>query len=472
MRKTKIVCTIGPSCNSLEGIKGLIKAGMNVARINMSHGEYAYNKEVFKTILKAREECKTPLAVMLDTKGPEIRIGTFKNKDGVILEKGKQFVLSTTMCEGDENQVFVNYKGLVKDLKTGDKILVNDGLVELKVKSVNKDKIITTVVTGGKLTDRKSCFVPGVELNMPFLSEQDKLDIKLAVELKLNYVAASFVSKKQDAIDIKNYLNKIGGKDIEIIAKIESVEGVKNVKEIAEVVDGIMVARGDLGVEYSFEKIPAIQKLIIDATKQNGKLLIMATEMLDTMTKNIRPTRAEANDVANAVFEKCSAVMLSGETAVGVHPNLVVETMAKICVEAEKSMNYENEFNNLNFKCASITDAISHTAVRSAFDLNSNLIIAFTMQGDTAKNISKFNPSANILALTTNKFSYNKLAFYFGVTPIMCDKLSSTDEMFKLGKELAVKNKFAKKGDVVVISAGLPVGEPGQTNVVKIDTIQ
>jgi len=471
MRKTKIVCTIGPSCNSVEKLKELIKAGMNVARVNTSHGTYESNSQTIKNIIAAREELNVPLAIMLDTKGPEIRIGTFKNNEGIVLKKGQEFILSTSKCEGDEKKVFVNYSGLTKDVKVGNKILINDGLIELKVLRIIKTDIICKVISGGTLTDRKACFVPDVVLNMPFLSTQDKEDLKLAIEFNLDFVAASFVSKKEDAIAMRNYLNKIGGKTIEIIAKIESVAGVKNVKEICEHVEGIMVARGDLGVEYSLEKLPAIQKNIIDAAINKGKLLIMATEMLESMTTNIRPTRAEANDVASAVFVNCSAVMLSGETAVGKHPSLVVETMSKICIEAENSVDFDKEFTKANFNLNGITDAISHATVRCAFDIKSKNILAFTLSGKTAKRISSFRPQADILALTTSKQTYNQLAFYFGVTPMLCKTFDSTDAMFEYGKTVALKSKLVKQGDVVVISAGAPAGIPGQTNLVKLDKI-
>lgn len=468
MRKTKIVCTIGPSCNTVSGLKDLIKAGMNVARINMSHGTYLDNKETFKNIIKARKELGTPLAIMLDTKGPEIRIGTFQNGEGVVLEKGQDFTLTTFPCEGTKSKVYVNYAGIVKDVKPGNKILVNDGLIELKVVRVDKKDVLCKVLTGGKLTDRKACFVPNVQLNIPFLSEQDREDLKLAVQLKLDFVAASFVSKKEDAIEIRNYLNKIGGRDIEIIAKIESVAGVKNVKEIADYVDGIMVARGDLGVEYSLEKLPAVQKTIIDTAHSKGKLLIMATEMLESMTYNVRPTRAEAGDVANAVFDNCSAVMLSGETAVGKHPSLVVDTMAKICVAAENATNFDEEFSRSNFHFSDVSDAIGHAAIRCAFDLKSKCVVTFSITGKTAKTISRFRPKADVLALTTSEATLNKLAFYFGITPVICKTLKSADEMFKVGKEVALKYKFVKKGDTLVVSAGDPVGVSGQTNLMRV----
>ncbi len=467
MRKTKIVCTIGPSCNTTSGIKELIKAGMNVARVNMSHGTFLENKQTFENIIKVRKEQNTPLAIMLDTKGPEIRIGTFVNHEGVVIEKGQSFTLTTTPCEGTKNKVYVNYAGLVKDVKPGNKILVNDGLIELKVVKVDKTDILCKVLTGGMLTDRKACFVPNVKLNMPFLSEQDKLDLKLAVELKLDFVAASFVSKKEDAIEIRNYLNKIGGRNVDIIAKIESVEGVKNVKEIADYVDGIMVARGDLGVEYSLEKLPAIQKVIIDVAHSKGKLLIMATEMLESMTNNIRPTRAEAGDVANAVFENCSAVMLSGETAVGKHPSLVVDTMSKICVAAENATNFNEEFSRTNYHFSDISDAVSHAAIRCAFDLKSKCVVTFSITGKTAKTISQFRPKADVLALTTSEATLNKLSFYFGITPVMCKALKSADEMFKVGTEIATKQKFVKKGDTLVISAGA-AQVVGQTNLMRV----
>ena len=470
MRKTKIVCTIGPSSNSPEMLKALIKSGMNVARLNMSHATREENREVFKRIIKAREELNTPLAIMLDTKGPEIRIGAFSTGEA-ILKKGQKFVLNTKACEGTNEQVFVNYAGLIKDVKSGDKILIDDGLIELKVVKTSDTEIETKVVSGGKLTNRKSVFVPNVKLNMPFLTPADKEDLKMVADFNLEFVAASFVSKKEDAIELRKYLNKLGAVNTEIIAKIESVEGVKNVNEIADVVDGIMVARGDLGVEVSQEKLPAIQNNIISAALNKGKLLIMATEMLESMTFNIRPTRAEVADVANAVFLKCGAVMLSGETAVGIHPTRVVETMAKICVEAENSINFRREFNLTPYQFSGVTSAIAHSAVRCAFDLNSKAICAFTLSGKTAKLVSAFKPQASIVGLTTCPFTYNQLAFYFGVQPALVNKVTATDELFNIGKNYVIQNKLVKSGETIVVVAGAPAGKEGQTNILKVDKI-
>lgn len=469
MSKTKIICTLGPASNTEGVIKQMIASNMNCARINLSHGSCEENQPLVTLVKKIRQKLNKPIAIMFDTKGPEIRIGKFKN-GSVLLKKGCIFNITTKEVLGDETVVSCSYKSLCSDVKVGAKILINDGLVVLKVLNVFENIIETRVVVGGKISNKKSMFLPETKLNLPFLSEQDKKDLKFAVENDADYIAASFVSCKQDVEDIKNYLKRINGKDIKIIAKIESMRGVKNIDEILEVSDGIMVARGDLGVEISIEKLPQIQKDLIQRANEKGKIAITATEMLESMIEKTRPTRAEVCDVANAVFDGSSAIMLSGETAVGKNPALVVKTMEKIASSAEKTM--KNSSNIVVKKALDITDSISHSTTIISNEIDAKAIVVFTVGGHTAIKVARFRPKKKIVAFTISDKVFNQLALCYNVYPQKCKTFLDIDEMFILATKIVKKLHFAKNGDNIVISAGLPLGGASATNMIKIEKIK
>ena len=470
MRKTKIICTIGPACEDEETLTQLCLAGMNVARLNFSHGTHEEHLKKIQTIKKVREKLNLPVAIMLDTKGPEYRIKTFRDGQ-VTLREGDVFTFTTDEVEGDQTRVSVNYKGLMDDLSVGDTILLNNGLIIFEVTALTKTEAACVVKVGGVLSNRKSMSFPNKVLRQKYLSDQDKDDILFGVQNDVDFVACSFVSTRQDLIDVREYLDSIGGENIDLIAKIENRAGVDNIKDICDECSGIMVARGDLGVEIPFEELPGIQKSLIETCRLLGTRVITPSEMLDSMMKNPRPTRAEISDVANAVFDGSSAIMLSGETAAGQYPVLTVKTMAKIAENAEQNINYTKRFTRYEFKIRNEVDALSHATCAMAIDLNAKAIIACTRSGMTARMVSRFRAPAVIIGMTTSPKTWRKLALSWGVVPVMAEEFPSTDVLFYEAKRTAKKVLELKKGDFVVITGGIPNGRAGSTNLIKIEKI-
>ncbi|HIR39767.1 MAG TPA: pyruvate kinase [Candidatus Coproplasma stercoripullorum] len=473
MKKTKIICTLGPASDSEEVISELIDAGMNVARLNFSHGTHEEHAVKIAKIKKVREQKKAPIAIMLDTKGPEFRIGTFENGK-IMLKEGDPFTFTTEDIVGNEQRVSVSFKGICEQLFPGDKILLNNGLMVFEVIDVKAPDVICKTVIGGELSNRKSMFFPDKELDMVYLSEQDKSDIAFGVEQGIDYIACSFVSRAQDVIDVRNWLEKCGSPagDIEIIAKIESRAGVNNLDEILAASDGIMVARGDLGVEVPFEELPSIQKTIIHKCRVHGKRSITATEMLESMIKQPRPTRAEISDVANAVYDGSSAIMLSGETAAGAYPVEAVKAMARIAAQAEENTQYINYIKPEDYHIKTLSEALSHSACTLAQDIGAKLIVACTRSGYTAKLVSRFRPMIDIIGMTTDERAYRKLALSWGVIPIMSEEFYSVDVLFHYGKRAAIETGLVKKGDKIVLTGGTPNGKSGNSNLINVETIQ
>ncbi len=472
MRKTKIVCTLGPASRDEKTLTEMLKAGMNVARMNFSHGDHEYHRETIEMFRRVRDRLGVPAAVMLDTKGPEVRIGTFK--DGkIMLTAGQDFTLTTLTVEGDEKRVSVTYTDLPGQLKVGDRILIDDGLLALRVKSLTDTDILCTVEVGGKLSNRKGVNIPHVHLDLPFLSERDMEDLRFGVEMDVDYVAASFVRTAEDIVAMRNYLDYYGGHNIRIIAKIENMEGIRNFEAILREANGIMVARGDMGVEVDYEQLPGIQKRFIRRCYQSGKIVITATQMLESMTNNINPTRAEITDVANAVFDGTSAVMLSGETAVGVHPAHVVEVMSRIAEQAE-----QDAFEIGSYKIPMVhdcdfedtTDAICDAACTTARDLNAAAILTVTRSGYTAQHLSKFRPAEPIVAGTPEDKTFNQLALCWGVYPIHARWQSETNVLITHAIDCAKRFGYVRTGDRVVITAG-GTGEAGTTDILTVQTV-
>ena len=471
MRKTKIVCTIGPASESEEVLRELCLNGMNVARLNFSHGTHEEHLERINRIKKVRKELGLPIAIMLDTKGPEFRIGTFK-KGKIMLEEGKKFTLTTEDIEGDKNIVSVSYKNLANELEPGDRILLNNALLELEVVSTNGTEIETKVIAGGELSNRKSMSFPGKHLQQVYLSEQDKSDIAFGVENDVDFIACSFVSVKQDLVDVHNLLKSLGKDNtVELIAKIENQSGYDNIDAICTVCDGVMVARGDMGVEVAFELLPAMQKDMIYRCRMLGKRVITATEMLESMIHNPRPTRAETSDVANAVYDGTSAVMLSGETAAGAYPVLAVKAMAKIAEAAENSIDYKKNFYRSGFDIHNDMDAISHATCTMAMDVNAKAIVACTMSGRIAKMVARFRSPVDIIGLTTNEKTWRSLALSWAVTPKMCEVLPSTEVLFYMARKTAIDTMNLEDGDKVVITGAGVAGRSGGANLIKVETI-
>lgn len=475
MRKTKIVCTMGPSTADDNVLRELMRSGMDVARQNFSHGDHKSHKEVFEQVKRIREELDLPVASLLDTKGPEVRVKLFKNGK-VKLENDSVFTLTTREVEGTEEIVSITYKNLAQDIDVGTKILADDGLIEMKVLEIeNKPDgcdIHCKVVHGGWLSNNKSCNFPGVKLSMPYLSERDESDILFGIETGFDFIAASFVTCDEDILSIRKILEEHGGNDIKIIAKIENQSGVDNIEDILRVSDGIMVARGDMGVEIPFEEIPRIQKMLIEKGYRAGKQVITATQMLDSMIKNPRPTRAEITDVANAIYDGTSAIMLSGETAAGLYPVEAVQTMAKIAETTEKDINYSKRFRDRHeIAGENVTNAISHATVTTALDLNAKAILTVTKTGSTAKFLSKFRPNRAILSCTTSERTWRQLNLSWGVVPLMAQEKSSTDELFTHAVECAYNKGYLDTGDLVVITAGVPLGVSGTTNLMKVHVV-
>ena len=446
---------------------------MNVARFNFSHGAYEDHEKRLKEVIAVREKLNAPVATLLDTKGPEVRLGDFENPDGVTINEGDKFVLTTKECLGTEKKSFVNYEGLPRDVKPGTVILINDGLISMKVDCVKGSDIHCTVIDGGLLTNHKGVNVPGVDLNMPYLSERDMNDLKFGAAHDFDFIAASFIRSAPDVTILRNFVDAIGWKDVKIISKIENVQGVNNIDSIIAASDGIMVARGDMGVEIDFQRIPAIQKMIIRKVYDAGKIVVTATQMLESMINNPRPTRAEITDVANAIYDGTSAIMLSGESAVGKHPVEAVQTMTSIALTTEGDIDYKREFDNFYPESGGkdITSAISHATVTTAHDLNASAIITVTKSGTTARMISKFRPQTDIVGATINQKVWRQLSLSWGVKPVLCQLKDNTDELFDHAVDVTVKAGAAKKGDTVVITAGIPLGMSGTTNMLKVHKI-
>ncbi len=470
MRKTKIICTIGPASTNEAVLTEMCRAGMNVARLNFSHGTHEEQKEKISLIKKVREKLNLPIPIMLDTKGPEYRIKTFRT-GSVEIRDGDQFTFTTEDVEGDETRVSVSYAGLIHDLSVGDRILVNNGLVVFEVRELTETEAICTTVIGGVLSNRKSMSFPNKVMSGPYLSAQDKADLLFGIENDVDYVAASFVSTKADVVSLRQFLNDNGGSDIDIIAKIENQAGVDNIEEICEACEGIMIARGDLGVEIPFVKVPSIQKLLISKCRMLGKRVITATEMLESMIQNPRPTRAEISDVANAVYDGTSAVMLSGESAAGKYPVESVRSMAQICEYTEQDVSYSQRFLTSEFRIQNILDAISHATCAMSIDVNAKAIVVCSVSGTTARMVSRFRSPVDIVGMTTDKKVWRKLALSWGVTPALSETFSSVDVMFYKAKEGAKAALNLQPGDNVVLTAGPINGQRGNTNTIKVEQI-
>ena len=470
MRKTKIVCTIGPACNNEETLTKMCLAGMNVARLNFSHGTHEDHKANIELIKRVREKLDIPIAILLDTKGPEYRIKTFK--DGkIMLEEGDRFTFTSRDIEGDETCVSVSYKHLPEEMSVGQRILLNNGLVIFEVESVEGSEIHCRVIVGGELSNRKSMSFPGKVLDQVYLSDYDKRDLLFGIENDVDFIACSFVSRKQDLVDVKEFLRDNGGADIDIIAKIENRSGVENIREICEECDGIMIGRGDMGVEIPFEELPGIQKYLITTCRLLGKRVITATEMLESMIHNPRPTRAEISDVANAVYDGTSAIMLSGETAAGKYPVLTVETMARIALQTEKGIDYAKIFYGSDFIIKNPVDAISHATCGMAIDIKAKTIAVCSLSGMTARMVSRFRCPIDILGVTTDEHTWRKLALSWGVTPVMSEMFNSLDVLFYTATKLAKTTMKLERGDRVVITGGVTNGSSGNTNLIKVETI-
>ncbi len=471
MRKTKIICTIGPASETEEVLKKMCEAGMNVARINFSHGTHEEHFKKINLIKKVREELNLPIAIMLDTKGPEYRIKTFKDKK-VTVKEGDTFTFTTEDIVGDETKVSVTYKNLINELNVGDTILVCNGLVSFEVKELKENNAICLVTAGGEMSDRKSMNFPNHVLKQAFLSEQDKKDLLFGIEQGIDFVAASFVSTKQDMLDMREFLDANGGEDIDVIAKIENRSGIDHIEEICEIANGIMVARGDLGVEVPFVEVPAIQKQLINKCRLMGTRVITATEMLESMIHNPRPTRAEISDVANAVYDGTSAVMLSGETAAGKYPVAAVRNMAEIAEYTEKNINYTHRFRNTEFTIRNNLDAVSHGTCAMAIDVNAKCIVASSISGRTARMVSRFRCPMPIVGMTTSERVWRKLNLSWGVKPVLSEEFNSVEVMFYHGLNQAKKLLGLNSGDNVVLTGGQINGQTGNTNTIKIETVK
>lgn len=471
MRKTKIVCTLGPSTEDEKVLKELMLAGMNVARFNFSHGTHESHKVMYDKVDKIRKELGLPIATMLDTKGPEIRIKSFK-AGKIMLTRGQTFTLTTREVEGDESIVSVNYMDLIKDIHEGSVILLDDGLIELEAQEIKGQDVICQVKNSGALSNNKGVNLPDTRLSMPFISPKDREDIIFGIKTGFDFIAASFTRSAQDVLEIREILKEYDCKHIHIIAKIENREGVENIDEIIDAADGVMVARGDMGVEIPLQQVPVLQKKIIKNVYQKGKHVITATQMLDSMMKNPRPTRAETNDVANAIYDGTSAIMLSGETAAGMYPIEAVKIMDSIAVETEQDIDYgkrlrarETEDKN------NVTNAISHATCSSALDLKAAAIITVTKSGRTARMISKYRPTCSIVGCTTSEQTCRHLNLAWGVVPVMMEYKENNNALFDCAIEAAKATGVVKDQDLVVITGGVPLGVSGTTNIMKVDFV-
>lgn len=470
IRKTKIVCTMGPNLFEKHLIAPLMKAGMNVARFNFSHGTYETHQHYYDEVCRIRDELGLPVATMLDTKGPEIRVRSFKN-GRVTLQNGQLFTLTTDEVEGDEERVSITYKELPQDIAVGSSILIDDGLIGMQVERIDGADIVCRVLNGGVVSNNKGVNIPNAHLSMPFISEKDHQDILFAIKNGYDFIAASFTRCADDIMQIRHILQENNCHTINIIAKIENMEGVENIDEILRVVDGVMVARGDLGVEVPLEDVPSLQKKLIQRGIAAGKPVITATQMLDSMIKNPRPTRAEATDVANAIYDGTSAIMLSGESAVGAYPVEAVETMVRIALRAEADMDYIRRFSRDTSASTDVTNAISHATVTSAHDLNASAIITVTKSGSTARILSRYRPACVIVGCTTEKHVWRQLALSWGTVPLMIGEESNTDDLFEHAVDAAVQNGLVHDGELVVLTAGVPLGISGTTNLMKVHVV-
>lgn len=467
MRKTKIVCTIGPACESEEGLRQLMLAGMDVARFNFSHGTHQEQKEKLQRVLKVREELGLSVATLMDTKGPEIRLRDFEG-GRVELASGSKFILTTEEMLGTAEKATITYKNLKNDISVGTTILIDDGLIELQVEEISGEEIICHVVNGGFVSNHKGVNVPGAVLSMPYISQVDMEDILFGIEMGYEFIAASFARCKEDILELRKILEDHGS-DMKIIAKIENMQGIRNMEEILEVSDGVMVARGDMGVEIPLEEVPVLQKKMIKMANVQGKHVITATQMLESMIRNPRPTRAEATDIANAIYDGATAIMLSGESAAGKYPVEAVKTMARIAECAEKDIDYHSRMRRTgNGDKAEITDAIAYATCSAAMDLNAAAIITVTMSGHTAEAISRFKPGCPIIGCTVKKRVCSQLNLLWGVKPLLIKQESSTDELFAEAVAEAQRAGYVKQGDVVVITAGVPLGVAGTTNMIHV----
>lgn len=471
MRKTKIICTLGPATDKEGVLKQLMLEGMNVARLNFSHGSHEEHKGRMDQVKALRKELGLPVAILLDTKGPEIRLCEFANRS-VELVSGQKFTLTTDDVLGDETKVSITYKNLYKDVKVGCHILIDDGLIDMTVDKIEDHDIICTVNNGGKVSNKKGVNVPNIELTMPYLSEKDMADIKFGVEQDVDFIAASFVRSAEDVKQLRYYLEFNNCRNIKIIAKIENAQGVNNIDEIIDVADGIMVARGDMGVEIPGEDVPVIQKMIIKKVYNAGKQVITATQMLDSMMIHPRPTRAETTDVANAIYDGTSAIMLSGETAAGQYPIESVRTMVKIANRTEADIDYRKRFMLIDRPVnPDITDAISHATCTTAMDLNAKAIVTVTKSGSTARMISRYRPSCDIICGSTDEKVCRQLNLSWGVDPYVIDEMTDVFELFEHAINKAKNLGYLTKGDIAVITAGVPLGCAGTTNMIKIQEV-
>jgi len=470
MRKTKIVATIGPACSDENTFRDMCLAGLNVARLNFSHGTHEEHLEKIAMIKAVRDSLALPVAILLDTKGPEYRIKTFEN-GSVNLKPGDRFAFTTDEVVGNQERVSVSYKGMMKDLDVGDIILLNNGLMKFKVEEITSTEARCVVVDGGNLSNRKSMSFPGKVLKQVYLSEQDKSDILFGAKNDIDFLACSFVSCAQDLIDVKNFLKENNITGIDLLAKIENQSGIDNIDEILEQCEGVMIGRGDMGVEIPFEELPAIQKHLITKCRLFGRRVITATEMLESMITNPRPTRAEISDVANAVYDGTSAIMLSGETAVGKHPVLAVETMSRIANQTEKNMNFVKRFRETDFVIQNTVDAISHATCGMSIDVNAKAMTVCSLSGTTVRMVSRFRSPVDIVGLTTNEKTWRKLALSWGVKPVMCEELPSTDVLFYTAKKLTKTALNLEAGDTIIITGGVTMGQSGNTNLIKIENI-
>ena len=468
MRKTKIICTIGPASESEEKLRELMLAGMNVARFNFSHGSHKEQLVKYNRVLKVRKELGLPVATLLDTKGPEIRLRDFEGGK-VELVSGQQFVLTTEEIMGTAERATISYKNLKNDINVGTTILIDDGLIEMTVEEIKGEDIVCKVINGGFVSNHKGVNVPGAILSMPYISPKDRSDILFGIEQGVDFIAASFVRTADDVLAIRKILAEKGGEDINIIAKIENMQGVQNIDDIIRVSDGIMVARGDMGVEIPLEDVPVIQKMIIKKVYDAGKKVITATQMLDSMMKHPRPTRAEATDVANAIYDGTSAIMLSGETAAGMYPIEALKTMVRIAVRTEQDINYLQRFKmRKTMSNPDVTNAISHATCTMAGDLNAAAIITVTKSGRTARMVSKYRPNCPIIGGCLTEKIYRQLALSWGVIPLMIEEKTQAEELFDYAVDAAEAAGIISKGDVVVLTAGVPLGVSGTTNLIKV----
>ena len=469
MKKTKIICTMGPACTDHDTLTKMVEAGMNVARFNFSHGSHEEHQRNIQLVKQIREELDQPIALMLDTKGPEFRIGTFGEKQ-VELVAGETFTLTAEPVVGDVHQVSVSCPAIFQQLKAGDPILINDGLVTIQVTERNDTRAVCKVIIGG-ISNNKSMSFPNKLLHTEYLSQQDKEDLLFGIHMNVDYVAASFVSTAQDMQDLRTFLDQNGGQEIDIIAKIENRSGVDNVEDICSACGGIMIARGDLGVEIPYVEVPSVQKKLTRMCRMLGKRVITATEMLESMTSKPRPTRAEISDVANAVYDGSSAIMLSGETAAGQYPVEAVQAMSRIAVRTEADIDYEKRFRNTDFHLYHYNDAMSHGACALAIDTKVSAIVVCTLSGDMARQVSRFRCPKPIIGMTTKRKVWNQLSLFWNVRPAMSEQFPTVDVLLYHARKVAKKSGLVKIGDRIIITAGITNGTSGNTDLIKMEEI-